>query len=189
MFDLEKAMAVWEIPWVTHRLVNVGGVNVFYREAGPRDAPTLLLLHGFPSASHQFRRLMDALGGSHHLVAPDYPGFGHTETPDAFTYSFDRLADVMKSFVRKLNLNPFVMYVFDLGAPIGFRLAKRHPEWVAGLLVQNGNAYEEGLSELVRGFIANRPGVPDAAENVHKILAQTLLEVPPLAGVNRLVFT
>src|SRR3954451_6496926 len=91
-------MTALTLPRVTHRTVTVDGVRVFYRETGPVDAPTLLLLHGFPSASHQFRRLMDALGNDFHLIAPDYPGFGHTETPADFTYSFDRLADVVEGF-------------------------------------------------------------------------------------------
>ncbi|GAA3095791.1 alpha/beta fold hydrolase [Streptosporangium carneum] len=146
------------VPNVAHRFVDVAGVRVFYREAGPVDAPTLLLLHGFPSASHQFRRLIDALGDRYHLVAPDYPGFGHTEAPDGFGYSFDALADVVEGFVDGLGLERFVLYAFDFGAPVGFRLATRRPEAIAGLIVQNGNAYEEGLSDLARGFIALGPG-------------------------------
>ncbi|MEU1877739.1 alpha/beta hydrolase [Streptosporangium sp. NPDC020072] len=146
---------------IAHRFVDVDGVRVFYREAGPADAQTLLLLHGFPSASHQFRRLIDALGDRFHLVAPDYPGFGHTQAPDGFVYSFDRLADVVEGFVDRLGLGRFAVYMFDFGAPVGFRLAVRRPELVAGLVVQNGNAYEEGLSEQARGFIALGPGQED----------------------------
>ncbi|MER7128486.1 alpha/beta fold hydrolase [Streptosporangium saharense] len=146
---------------VAHRFVDVDGVRVFYRETGPADAPTLLLLHGFPSASHQFARLLDALGDRFHLVAPDYPGFGHTQAPDGFVYSFDRLADVVEGFVDRLGLRRFSVYMFDFGAPVGFRLAVRRPELVAGLVVQNGNAYEEGLSEQARGFIALGPGQED----------------------------
>lgn len=146
---------------VAHRFVDVDGVRVFYRETGSADAPTLLLLHGFPSASHQFARLLDALGDRFHLVAPDYPGFGHTQAPDGFVYSFDRLADVVEGFVDRLGLGRFSVYMFDFGAPVGFRLAVRRPELVAGLVVQNGNAYEEGLSEQARGFIALGPGQED----------------------------
>ncbi|XVS66514.1 alpha/beta fold hydrolase [Actinosynnema sp. CA-299493] len=144
---------------VAHRHVDVDGVRVFYRESLPDrpDAPVLLLLHGFPSASHQFRRLVDALGTRYRLVAPDYPGFGHTEVPDGFTYSFDRLADVVEGFVDRLGLTRFALYLFDFGAPVGFRLALRHPERVAGLVVQNGNAYVEGLSDAARDFIATTP--------------------------------
>ncbi|WP_026414567.1 alpha/beta fold hydrolase [Actinomadura oligospora] len=155
-----------------HRHLDVDGVRVFYRESLPEreDAPVLLLLHGFPSGSHQFRRLMDALGTRYRLIAPDYPGFGHTQAPDDFTYSFDRLADVTEGFVQRFGLRRFVMYVFDFGAPVGFRLAERHPEWIAGLVVQNGNAYEAGLSDGARDFIALRPGRPDAERTVRGLL-------------------
>ncbi|ROP37083.1 alpha/beta fold hydrolase [Saccharothrix texasensis] len=144
---------------VAHRHVDVDGVRVFCRESLPDrpDAPVLLLLHGFPSASHQFRRLVDALGSRYRLVAPDYPGFGHTEVPDGFTYSFDRLADVVEGFVDRLGLTRFALYLFDFGAPVGFRWALRHPDRVAGLVVQNGNAYAEGLSDAARDFIAVTP--------------------------------
>jgi pimeloyl-ACP methyl ester carboxylesterase len=147
---------------IAHRHVDVDGVEVFYRESLPdrADAPVLLLLHGFPSASHQFRRLLDALGARYRLVAPDYPGFGHTRVPDGFTYSFDRLADVVEGFVDRLGLTRFALYLFDFGAPVGFRLAARHPERVTGLFVQNGNAYSEGLSDAAREFIALTPETP-----------------------------
>ncbi|MEV4839771.1 alpha/beta hydrolase [Nonomuraea sp. NPDC049486] len=155
-----------------HRHLDVDGVRVFCRESLPEraDAPVLLLLHGFPSASHQFRRLIDVLGARYRLIAPDYPGFGHTEAPAGFTYSFDRLADITEGFVRKLGLTRFVMYVFDFGAPVGFRLAERHPEWIAGLVVQNGNVYEEGLSAGARDFIALRPDRPGAEDTVRDLL-------------------
>ncbi|WP_340380114.1 alpha/beta hydrolase [Streptomyces sp. SS7] len=155
-----------------HRHLDVDGVRVFYRESVPdrADAPALLLLHGFPSGSHHFRRLIDVLGGHYRLIAPDYPGFGHTETPEGFTYSFDRLADITEGFVRRLGLDRFVMYVFDFGAPVGFRIAERHPEWIAGLVVQNGNAYEEGLSEAARGLVALTPGAPGAEGAVRGML-------------------
>jgi len=160
----------------THRYVDVDGVRVFHREAGPADAPTALLLHGFPSASHQFRRLIDALGTRYRLVAPDYPGFGHSDAPEStttggpFAYTFDHLADVVEGFVERLGLRRFVMYVFDFGAPVGFRLATRHPEWVAGLVVQNGNAYDEGLSAAARDFIALRPDTPGAEKQIRELL-------------------
>ncbi|MFJ1707745.1 alpha/beta fold hydrolase [Kitasatospora sp. NPDC088346] len=160
------------VPRIHHRTVEVSGLRVFYREAGPADAPTLLLLHGFPSGSHQFTRLIDALGDRFHLVAPDYPGFGHSESPSPaeFDYRFDTLADVLEGFCLALGLDRFAMYVFDFGAPVGFRLATRHPEWITGLVVQNGNAYLEGLSDLARGTVANRPGVEGAEEAVRAIL-------------------
>ncbi|GIH93250.1 alpha/beta fold hydrolase [Planobispora siamensis] len=155
-----------------HRHIDVDGVQVFYRESVPSraDAPVMLLLHGFPSASHQFRRLIDTLGDRYRLIAPDYPGFGHTVTPDGFAYRFDALADIVEGFVERLGLTRFVMYVFDFGAPVGFRLATRRPEWIAGLVVQNGNAYEEGLSPAARDFIALRPQDEGAGETVRDLL-------------------
>lgn len=148
-----------ELPRVQHRHLEVDGVDVFYRESVPTraDAPVLLLLHGFPTASHQFRRLIDALGDRYRLIAPDYPGFGNTVAPADFDYTFDRLADITEGFVRRLGLARFALYIFDFGAPIGLRLATRHPEWITGLVVQNGNAYEAGLSEAAQGFVALRP--------------------------------
>ncbi|MGV9772161.1 alpha/beta fold hydrolase [Streptosporangium sp. NPDC003464] len=165
-------MTVPAIARTIHRHIDVDGVKVFYRESIPdrSDAPVLLLLHGFPSASHQFRRLIDVLGTRYRLIAPDYPGFGHTQAPDDFTYSFDRLADVTEGFVQLLGLSRFVMYVFDFGAPVGFRIAQRHPEWIAGLVVQNGNAYTEGLSADARDFIALRPETEGAENTVRDLL-------------------
>ncbi|WP_280263573.1 alpha/beta fold hydrolase [Nocardia wallacei] len=160
------------LPVINHRHLDVDGVQVFYRESVPTrpDAPVLLLLHGFPSASHQFRRLIDALGDRYRLVAPDYPGFGNTTAPDDFVYTFDRLADITEGFVRRLGLTRFAMYVFDFGAPIGFRLAERHPEWIAGLIVQNGNAYAAGLSDGAREFTALRPDQDGAEDTVRGLL-------------------
>ncbi|MFD8726032.1 alpha/beta fold hydrolase [Streptomyces sp. NPDC059629] len=155
----------------THRFLDVDGVRVFYRESLPEraDASVLLLLHGFPSGSHQFRGLIEALGPHYRLIAPDYPGSGHTRAPDDFTYSFDRLADITEGFVQRLGLDRFVMYVFDFGAPVGFRIAERHPERIAGLVVQNGNAYAEGLSDTARGLLgltSDTPGAQDAVQAV-----------------------
>lgn len=157
---------------VRHRGVEVDGVEVFYRESEPErtEAPPLLLLHGFPSASHQFRRLIDVLGARYRLVAPDYPGFGHTRTPPGFEFSFSRLADVIDGFTERLGMRRFALYLFDFGAPVGFRLAERHPERIAGLVVQNGNAYEAGLSESARAFIALEPDQPGAEETVRDLL-------------------
>ena len=167
-----------------HRTVEVDGLRVFYREAGPADAPTLLLLHGFPSASHQYRRLIDVLGTRYRLIAPDYPGFGHSDAPEpvitggSFAYTFDRLADIVEGFCEQLGLTRFVPYAFDYGAPVGFRLAARHPEWIAGLVVQNGNAYEEGLSPMAQGFVGLRPDVEGDDE---KILG--MLTLPATRGL------
>ena len=132
-----------------NRTVDVDGVQVFYREAGPADAPVLLLLHGFPSSSHMFRDLMPRLAGEYRVIAPDLPGFGQSAMParEAFTYTFDGLARVVDRFTELIGLRRFALYVFDYGAPVGWRLATWHPERITALVTQNGNAYEEGLSE------------------------------------------
>jgi pimeloyl-ACP methyl ester carboxylesterase len=130
-----------------YRTVKIDGLDIFYREAGPKDVPVVLLLHGFPTSSHMFRNLISALAGEFHLVAPDYPGFGNSSMPtvDQFEYTFDHLAEVMDKFTEKVGLKKYTLYVQDYGAPVGFRLAAKHPERVQGLVVQNGNAYDEGL--------------------------------------------
>ncbi|MGW0394326.1 alpha/beta fold hydrolase [Streptomyces sp. NPDC003042] len=152
---------------IAHRTVDVDGVTVAYRESGPADAPVLLLLHGFPTSSHQFTRLMDSLADTpYRLIAPDYPGFGRTEAPHGFTYTFDRLADTVEAFTDALGLDRFALYAFDFGAPVGLRLATRRPERVTGLIVQNGNAYEEGLSDTARAFTALRREIPGHEEQV-----------------------
>jgi pimeloyl-ACP methyl ester carboxylesterase len=132
---------------VAHRTVTIDGLDIFYREAGPQEAPTVLLLHGFPTSSHMFRHLIPALADAFHLVAPDYPGFGYSSAPtvDQFDYTFDHLADVVEKFTEQVGLTRYTLYVQDYGAPVGYRLAIKHPERVTGLVVQNGNAYEEGL--------------------------------------------
>jgi pimeloyl-ACP methyl ester carboxylesterase len=133
----------------TYRTVNVDGLDVFYREAGRADAPSLLLLHGFPTSSHMFRDLIPLLSERFHLVAPDLPGFGLTALPprDKFTYSFDNLAKVVGRFTEAIGLDRFAIYIFDYGAPVGLRVALANPERIAAIITQNGNAYEEGLSE------------------------------------------
>ena len=129
--------------------VTVDSKNVFYREAGQKDAPVLLLLHGFPSSSHMFRDLIPALADTYRVVAPDLPGFGFSDAPDrhAFDYTFESLTDVIDRFTETLGLDRYAVYVFDYGAPVGLRLALRHPERVTAIISQNGNAYVEGLSD------------------------------------------
>ena len=127
----------------------VGDVTVFYREAGPADAPVLLLLHGFPTAGHMFRDLIPQLADRYRVIAPDLPGFGNTIAPSrsSFEYSFDHIAEVMGGFVDAMGLARYALYIFDYGAPTGLRLAMKHPERVSAIITQNGNAYEEGLSK------------------------------------------
>lgn len=134
---------------VAHRSVSIDGARVFFREAGHPEAPTLLLLHGFPTSSHMFRRLIPLLADRYHLVAPDLPGFGFSDAPprEDFAYTFHHLAQVIDRFTERIGLRQYALYVFDYGAPVGFRLAMAHPERVTALISQNGNAYEEGLSE------------------------------------------
>jgi len=134
---------------ITYGYKTIGDLEVFYREAGPRDAPVLLLLHGFPSASHMFRDLIPLLAGHFRLIAPDLPGFGKTIAPPrgAFDYTFDNLANVIDAFTAALSLERYALYIFDYGAPVGLRLAMRHPGKVSAIISQNGNAYVEGFSD------------------------------------------
>jgi pimeloyl-ACP methyl ester carboxylesterase len=135
-------------PAVEHRTATVDGLSIFYREAGPRDAPTIVLLHGFPTSSFMYRDLLPQLASRYHVIAPDYPGFGLSAFPprDQFEYSFERLTLVMDRFLESARIDRYSLYIQDYGAPIGLRLALRHPERVSALIVQNGNAYAEGLS-------------------------------------------
>ena len=132
-----------------HQHAAVDGLKIFYREAGPANAPTILLLHGFPTSSHMFRNLIPALADRYHVVAPDLPGFGFSDAPDRkqFHYTFEHLAKVIARFTEVIGLDRFAIYVFDYGAPVGLRLALAHPERITAIISQNGNAYEEGLSQ------------------------------------------
>jgi pimeloyl-ACP methyl ester carboxylesterase len=134
---------------VTYRKVDVDGIGVFYRDAGRRDAPTILLLHGFPTASHMFRDLIPELSDDFRLVAPDLPAFGQSDmlARNAFAYTFEHITDVIERFTDVIKLDRFALYVFDYGAPVGFRLAKRRPDRIQAIISQNGNAYDEGLSD------------------------------------------
>ena len=134
---------------IKYQHATVDGHKIFYREAGPKTAPTILLLHGFPTSSHMFRNLIPALADRYHVVAPDLPGFGFSDAPDRkqFRYTFERLATVIGSFTETIGLERFAIYVFDYGAPFGLRLGLAHPERITAIISQNGNAYEEGLSD------------------------------------------
>ncbi len=149
-----------------HKTITINDVEIFYREAGPVTAPTILLLHGFPTSSHMFRNLIPSLSDKYHVVAPDYPGFGNSAQPkmETFDYTFDNLAKLMNRFTEELKIKKYSLYLMDYGAPIGFRLAAKHPERIESLIVQNGNAYDEGLREFwdpireywIQGYWASR---------------------------------
>lgn len=146
---------------VKYKTVKIRGLNIFYREAGSSQKPTILLLHGFPTSSHMFRNLMKSLSANYHLVAPDYPGYGNSDCPPTteFEYSFDNLASIVDEFVSAIGLQKYSLYLMDYGAPIGYRLAVKHPEKVQALLVQNGNAYDEGLRDFwkpLKAYWANK---------------------------------
>ena len=135
---------------VTYHTTEVNGVDIFYREAGPKDAPTILLLHGYPTSSHMFRNLIQDLSDEFHLVAPDYPGYGRSEQPpmSEFEYSFENIANLMHDFVDQLGLDTYSLYLMDYGAPIGYRIFHNDPRRVDSFIIQNGNAYEEGLRDF-----------------------------------------
>ncbi|OXS56513.1 alpha/beta hydrolase [Cohnella sp. CIP 111063] len=126
------------------------GLDIFYREAGEPGSPVVLLLHGFPTSSHMYRQLIPALADRYHVIAPDYPGFGYSSAPDhdKFEYSFDRFSQIIEQLLEQLNITKFFVYLMDYGAPVGFRIAARHPERIQGLIIQNGNAYDEGLKDF-----------------------------------------
>jgi pimeloyl-ACP methyl ester carboxylesterase len=149
---------------VTHyRTVEIDGTSIFYREAGDPSLPTILLLHGFPASSFMYRDLLELLADRFHLVAPDYPGFGHSDAPGDFTYTFDRLTDVIEKFTDALGLGKYALYMQDFGGPVGFRLASRRPERVTFLVVQNANAYEEGLPDSFWGAVRDMWRDPSSA--------------------------
>jgi len=144
----DAATAASKFVQVRYERTKVDGVEIFYREAGPKDAPVVLLLHGFPTSSQMFRELIPRLADRYHVIAPDYPGYGYSQMPDraSFAYTFDNYASLVDGLTTKLGATRYAMYVMDYGAPVGFRLAAKHPERVTALIVQNGNAYDEGLA-------------------------------------------
>ena len=134
-------------PQTFYHTMPIDGIDIFYREAGGKDKPTIVLLHGFPSSSHMFRNLIPELAKNYHVIAPDYPGFGHSGNPDhtKYSYTFDKFADLIDKLLTALEIDKYAIYVFDYGAPVGFRLFMKHPNKITAIISQNGNAYEEGL--------------------------------------------
>ncbi len=162
---------------IHYRTVEIGGTAIFYREAGDPKSPTILLLHGFPTSSHMFRDLIPLLADRYHLIAPDYPGFGYSAQPKPgeFNYTFDHLADVMEGFVDAVGITHYAIYMQDFGGPVGLRLASRRPHQVRALIVQNANAYDEGISSGVRDVVLRiwKERNPET-----EALLKTLFELP-----------
>ncbi len=156
---------------VSYKTVTIDGLDIFYREAGNPKHPTILLLHGFPTSSHMFRDLITALSDRFHLVAPDYPGYGYSSMPtvNQFDYSFDNLANVVEKFIDQVGLKKYSLYLMDYGAPIGFRIATKHPERIESLIIQNGNAYVEGIDnnfwEPIKAYWKDRSAVNQGLDN------------------------
>lgn len=140
---------------IYYRTIKADGLNIFYRESGPKDAPVILLMHGFPTSSFMFRNLIPILNKKYHVIAPDLPGFGFSDAPsrEAYHYTFEHMAKTMQAFIDNMGLKRFAMYVFDYGAPVGFRLALANPEKITGIISQNGNAYEAGLLDWANGLV------------------------------------
>ncbi len=181
-----KDSAMAEPPRVTYHTAQVDGVKLFYREAGPKDAPTVVLLHGFPSSSHMFRELIPRLSDKYHVVAPDYPGFGYSDapSPDQYAYTFDHLADTVDHFLDRKGITKYSIYIQDYGSPIGFRLATRHPERIQAIITQNGNAYDEGLSPFWAEFLYPywKDPNPTTEEKVRQLLALDATKLQYLQG-------
>lgn len=170
------SMGVAQAAPTMHKTIEVQKQTIFYREAGPKDAPTIVLLHGFPTSSHMYRDLIPKLSEDYHVIAPDYPGFGNSSMPsvDEFEYSFDNLAKITDAFLAKVGAEKYTMYVMDYGAPVGFRIAAAHPERVQGLIIQNGNAYDEGLRDFWKPIKAYWQ---DKSPKNAKVLKDSLLTI------------
>lgn len=185
---------VTRIPAVMYRTVEIDGQSIFYREAGSPEAPTLLLLHGFPTSSHMYRDLIPALAGLFHLVAPDYPGYGNSSMPtvDKFDYTFDNLSEIIDKFTVKLGLEHYSLYLMDYGAPIGFRLAAKHPARIESLIIQNGNAYDEGIDnnfwEPIKEYWKDRRAINKGLDNEWWKNVKTAYKQPNMSNEDALRF-
>ena len=191
--EVQKISTVNSYPTL-HKTIDVDGLEIFYREAGTKDAPTILLLHGFPTSSHMFRNLIPQLSDRFHLVAPDYPGYGNSSMPtvDKFNYSFDNLAKVMEHFIQKVGLKKYSLYLMDYGAPVGFRLAVSHPERVEALIIQNGNAYDEGIDnnfwEPIKEYWKDRTAINKGLDNEFWKNVKTAYKQPNMSNEDALRF-
>jgi pimeloyl-ACP methyl ester carboxylesterase len=181
-------------PPVAYRTAKVEGLEILYRESGPKNAPTLLLLHGFPTSSHMFRDLIPALADKYHVVAPDYPGFGYSSMPKVseFDYSFDNLANVIEKFTNQVGLTKYSLYLMDYGAPIGFRIAAKHPERIESLIIQNGNAYDEGIDNIfwepIKEYWKDRGAINKGLDNAFWKNVKTAYNNPNLPNEDALRF-
>ena len=190
----DSAARAENAPGVTYKTVTIEDVDIFYREAGDPDRPTLLLLHGFPTSSHMFRDLITELADEFHLVAPDYPGYGFSSMPavDEFDYSFDNVARIMERFVDTIGLDRYSLYLMDYGAPVGFRIAANRPERIDTLIVQNGNAYIEGIDnnfwEPIRAYWKDRNAVNKGLDNDWWINVKNAYQQPEMANEDALRF-
>ncbi len=180
---------------ITHHWLDVGDMEIFYRETHPIAAaspsPPVLLLHGFPSTSHQYRALMERLGGNFRMIAPDYPGFGQSTAPvsksdgGTFEYTFDNLSRAIEAFIDMLGLTRVILYIFDFGAPVGMRIASRRPELIAGLIIQNGNCYDAGLSEAAKRLMSARPDDPAVTAELAGLLTVEGVRFQYVTGASR----
>ena len=179
---------------VYHRTMEIDGLDIFYREAGDQLRPTVLLLHGFPTSSHMFRNLIPALADEFHLIAPDYPGYGNSSMPsvDEFDYTFDHLADIVSTLIERLGVDRYTLYLMDYGAPVGFRLAVRHPERVQALVIQNGNTYDEGLDnnfwEPIKAYWKDRGAINQGLDNDFWKNVKVAYNQPKMSNDNALRF-
>ena len=184
--DSSSAIHLNESQQMHYRTATVDGVEVFYREAGDKSAPAVLLLHGFPTSSHMFRDLIPRLADKYHVVAPDYPGFGYSAAPDhtSFAYTFDHYAKIVDALAQQMGLNRYAIYVMDYGAPVGFRLATMHPERVSAFLVQNGNAYDEGIGKFWDPIKAYwKTGAPKEREGIRWLMSSKATQWQYFNGV------
>ena len=191
---VDSAARADNAPGITYRTVSIEDVDIFYREAGDPDRPTLLLLHGFPTSSHMFRDLITELADEFHLVAPDYPGYGFSSMPavDEFDYSFDNVARIMEKFVDTIGLDRFSLYLMDYGAPVGFRIAASQPERIDTLIVQNGNAYIEGIDnnfwEPIREYWEDRGAINKGLDNAFWKNVKAAYKQPQMSNDDALRF-